>query len=156
MFEDYEAVLYFIDRQNNLDSRNLFSLVRHHICRKFIQIITKNYFSILCLLPISYECTFHLEINLLSRLSGHAQSLYFFLIIMHCVGNVFIAFEHQSRVNGMANPICSMSNSVIDSWLTPLGTRVTSRDDSNQCPSALHFSHQWTTAIALFNIIQKQ
>ena len=75
---------------------------------------------------------------------------------MHCVGKLSIAFEHQSRVNGMTNPIGGMCNPMINSRLSSLRTRISSRNDANQCPSSFHFSHQWATTVTLFLLINYQ
>jgi len=57
-----------------------------------------------------------------------------------------------SRVNGMANPVWSMCNTMIYSWLTSFCTRIACWDYSNQRPSAFHFSHQRSTTIPLATV----
>lgn len=53
------------------------------------------------------------------------------------------------RINNIRDPIDSVSNSVVDTGLASLSTRVSSWDNSNQIPSSCFLKHQRSTRITL-------
>lgn len=53
------------------------------------------------------------------------------------------------RIDHVRYPIDRFSYTMVNSWLTRLGTRISRRNDANQVPSSRLLQHQRSSAVAL-------